>query len=622
MTRRTDWTPPPARGSTIVISDGPSSDVATFEQDGQDHARPFGTLVASYRCTESPFEEAAPYQSDGSDTKRRKLTGSATEKIGRPTPGAAAKQVAKKKAPRKKPRTITAIATAAYKTASQAEPADTPPQTITPQPLIEVAKQDFVFGTSSQLAREQSPTFLRSLQKATQEFNALEEVPFRSPLNSDAIEPPERGLKLWGAAARDADGDLFDIQVIDLMEEDSAVPQTARDADPYGYFRAEDRSSSCLHDRGARAAGSAVTEGKGYQSDTLPGYIDDRSNAADPSNRSELPKMRPINRSSSTTVETISSTTATARTSQRPQSPGRQPLPGSNAGNPPPPAWESYTDAQLCKTLSRYGFKPIKRRPAMIALLQQILIQTNQVAPQQVRSKSTVGSRSSEAAATKVITPKKARGRPRRDVNEEAPAQDPPPSAQAPETPKRPRGRPRKGSQTTSPTKAKNSEQESKSKHAGQVAAPRKSKTKKVTEIDDSESELGSMPSSSPGSSPGSSVSGARQIDLAMSVDEDTELSLAMTPTDAQSNLFSHISEAVTTAPRATDPARPSWHEKILLYDPIVLEDLAAWLNSGPLSRVGYDGEVNPVEVKKWCESKSICCLWKVNLRGKERKRY
>jgi hypothetical protein len=60
----------------------------------------------------------------------------------------------------------------------------------------------------------------------------------------------------------------------------------------------------------------------------------------------------------------------------------------------------------------------------------------------------------------------------------------------------------------------------------------------------------------------------------------------------------------------------------MLLYDPIVLEDLASWLNSGQLTRVGCDEEVNPGELKKWCESKSVCCLWKVNLRGKERKRY
>ena len=93
------------------------------------------------------------------------------------------------------------------------------------------------------------------------------------------------------------------------------------------------------------------------------------------------------------------------------------------------------------------------------------------------------------------------------------------------------------------------------------------------------------------------------------------------TPDGKQSVLFDGITEAVTSAPRSTDPSKPSWYEKILLYDPIVLEDITAWLNSGQLTRVGHDGEIPPGEVKKWCESKGVICLWKVNLRGKERKR-
>ncbi|KOS17530.1 Structure-specific endonuclease subunit SLX4 [Escovopsis weberi] len=85
---------------------------------------------------------------------------------------------------------------------------------------------------------------------------------------------------------------------------------------------------------------------------------------------------------------------------------------------------------------------------------------------------------------------------------------------------------------------------------------------------------------------------------------------------------FSYVTRAVRSAPRATDPAKPSWHEKMLLYDPIILEDLTAWLNGGELSRVGYDGEVSVADVKRWCESRSICCLKRENLRGQERKRY
>jgi hypothetical protein len=53
-----------------------------------------------------------------------------------------------------------------------------------------------------------------------------------------------------------------------------------------------------------------------------------------------------------------------------------------------------------------------------------------------------------------------------------------------------------------------------------------------------------------------------------------------------------------------------------------VLEDLTVWLNTGALENIGWDGEVEPKIVKKWCESKGICCLWKENLRGGSRSRY
>jgi hypothetical protein len=60
----------------------------------------------------------------------------------------------------------------------------------------------------------------------------------------------------------------------------------------------------------------------------------------------------------------------------------------------------------------------------------------------------------------------------------------------------------------------------------------------------------------------------------------------------------------------------PTWHEKILLYDPIILEDLTAWLNVEGLGLVGEDGEVSALEVRDWCESNGICCLWKGGWRG------
>jgi hypothetical protein len=100
------------------------------------------------------------------------------------------------------------------------------------------------------------------------------------------------------------------------------------------------------------------------------------------------------------------------------------------------------------------------------------------------------------------------------------------------------------------------------------------------------------------------------------------EGSLAVGAGHDQSSLMSCITQAVQSAPPTNDPAQPSWHEKMLMYEPVILEDLAAWLNTGPLTNEGYDGEVSPGEVKQWCESKSVCCLWRMNISGKERKRF
>jgi hypothetical protein len=76
-------------------------------------------------------------------------------------------------------------------------------------------------------------------------------------------------------------------------------------------------------------------------------------------------------------------------------------------------------------------------------------------------------------------------------------------------------------------------------------------------------------------------------------------------------DLASQITKAICAQPKM--PAvhgskRPTWHEKILLYDPIVLEDLAVWLNTEGLALVGEDREVHPGVVREWCESKGICC--------------
>ncbi|ERF72568.1 hypothetical protein EPUS_02850 [Endocarpon pusillum Z07020] len=91
----------------------------------------------------------------------------------------------------------------------------------------------------------------------------------------------------------------------------------------------------------------------------------------------------------------------------------------------------------------------------------------------------------------------------------------------------------------------------------------------------------------------------------------------------SQPALSKQITLAITTfqPPPSTlqhnSQQNPTFHQKILMYDPIILEDLAAWLNTEGFKCIGEDREVGPIEVREWCEDRGICCLWRGGWRGK-----
>ena len=74
--------------------------------------------------------------------------------------------------------------------------------------------------------------------------------------------------------------------------------------------------------------------------------------------------------------------------------------------------------------------------------------------------------------------------------------------------------------------------------------------------------------------------------------------------------LLISIHKAIMNQEPTHSISNPSWKEQIAMYDPIILEDLTAWLNTGGLDSVGVDGEVEPALVRDWCESKSVCFIW------------
>ncbi|KAF2023795.1 hypothetical protein EK21DRAFT_80096 [Setomelanomma holmii] len=113
--------------------------------------------------------------------------------------------------------------------------------------------------------------------------------------------------------------------------------------------------------------------------------------------------------------------------------------------------------------------------------------------------------------------------------------------------------------------------------------------------------------------------------------------------TTFKSIVFSAITAHTRSLPPTTNPKRPSWHEKILMYDPIVLEDFTAYLNvstsirtwkratklqvkawnkelislgepaidtTSPAEILAVAKVLEAWQVQAWCESMSICCIW------------
>jgi hypothetical protein len=257
------------------------------------------------------------------------------------------------------------------------------------------------------------------------------------------------------------------------------------------------------------------------------------------------------------------------------------------------PNFEAYTMAQLAKEVASYHFKPVKSRDQMIKLLEKCW---------EGKQRMAMGDLSTNVPSS---SPKKIS----KSVNE------PPPSSQVQAaSPKRPRGRPKKDSTSSSPAKPR-------TKTASVAAALSRARKaqKKAEAIDEiSDSDTAQTPSP-PRRHPSQIGTPPLPLQLSSSASIDTR---ELSPTSSQVRLFKYITTAVKSAPPSTDSTNPSWYEKILLYDPIILEDLTVWLNTGALEKAGWDGEVDPKEVKKWCESNSICCLWKENLRGGTRSRY
>ncbi|KAL5361930.1 structure-specific endonuclease subunit slx4 [Aspergillus floccosus] len=422
-------------------------------------------------------------------------------------------------------------------------------------------EQDLIFGTCSQLEREESPTMIRDMQAtineseqnmASQPTNSLLQRTGESSSSISTVSRFRAPKSLWSVAARDLDGSLIDAEVVDLTESPSFKLSTGNNQ----------ITASLLPE-------NPPTEEKRPESDA-PSQPSKRIHNHDETSKPEAPEH--MHRSM--------------------------------------PDYNDFTDAALSERVTEFGFKPLKNRRRMIEILEKCWETKYGPSPY---IKDTSDQQAGPASPTSHVTsarPKVAEGKARK---------------------------PKRSRETTKPKTAPGSKRTKKS-HTNlcATAEPTRERTKStasrtksnkpssvttyrdVEEIEDSEEEIIPSPNWLQNNF---RISHSSKGTTSLSV-TDNPSSPSLMPSCADSSGVDKgnagdIPDQITRAVRAQSSRRPgtrncpTWHEKILMYDPIILEDFTTWLNTEGLGLVREDREVNVGAVRQWCESRGICCCYR-----------
>ncbi|CAK4031302.1 Structure-specific endonuclease subunit SLX4 [Lecanosticta acicola] len=483
--------------------------------------------------------------------------------------------------------------------------------------------QDFLFGTSSQLAVEESPTFIREMQMVLQESEVLAALSSSPQLKSRIrISSAPEGTSLsigqafrdlWCTSARDHGGDTLD----SLRPNRAATPSLITEGDDRER-RLLPNSPGTLNTTKMHGGneGLVTVEDAPVDTEVVPLRADEAvPNAGHPPSDDSWMMLK-----SDSTVADIANVADTAVVSKQTLV---EPLPLQ------PPSMQR---AATSPTRLRAALEDLDANAGLFA-------RTSPVKGINFGQRTYTTDVRAEQA-------KRPRGRPRKDASA---------SRAAPESPKR-RGRPPKVERMVADSAPLYSRIVSSKTGLSASQPTTSSGFVNIDEISDSDSPATPSP---PRRRATSSPPAVQPLTLGVvqspSVKAKAPAAVTSTlkPGDAdwptiQDKLFPRITQVVTSVPRSDDMDNPTWHEKILLYDPIVLEDLTAWLNEQDIrieiqrlkpkaktkgrKKKGEEveepeyetvrKELEPCMVQKWCEDKSICCLWKEGLRGGVRTRY
>ena len=674
MRRRLDWTPPRETACEEVsfVDNGENKS----EGHGPNAIVGFGKLLADYNYSgiASNARDLVQNSNAGGPTKRRRIDlvdpqvqSLLNGKSGlvEQTPAQGEDMAGKSKKPAKsKPKkftTLTARMTAQYATkdAEEDEPAidcvpdirttksrrskaqetaeDSPFTILSPEAALEfVNDQDLVFGTCSQLEREDSPQTLREMQQAIRASESLSHSEdtrnsTSNPATRSAQESSIRSVtrmagtrNLWCVAARDSEGSLIQskaLNVIDLTDRAEYTPHKSSEIVnkaphkplPKDWFEHE---FADIDSPPEKRPLSSTRSGKASASTTQ---------APDPAPApAPVQALVPAPAPESTVKAT---TTKPAKKAVNPpaEAVNHQPA-GSQA--PPMPEYAGFTDAELSKQITAFGFKAVRGRKKMIDLLQQCW-ESKHGSNASPKTGQQTGSVPGKKSDTKVASD--------------------------------PKAKPKSGTTTNTKMSVETTKSTSASRTTLQTSPQKLSGVKPITgtstsfidveEIQDSEEEITPSPSQvqkhysdiyskkrggsrvpehpldiltkTPPASPTKSKVVSSKTRVTKQSSSTSIKTSRMTKYSGQiclSDISAQITKAVRVQPRLSplssslgSRSQPTWHEKILMYDPIVLEDFTAWLNVEGLGLVGEDREVSTGSVREWCESKGICCCWKKN---------
>ncbi|KAL9071350.1 MAG: hypothetical protein Q9157_005492 [Trypethelium eluteriae] len=430
-------------------------------------------------------------------------------------------------------------------------------------------RQDLVFGSSSQLASGESPSFIRDMQQAIRESEAATPVP--GAASNMAMTDPKYSRQpfslagaargLWSAAARDHDNGTLSPE----FKQSEAQPSVSSEEKEASFVHIDDVETKTQvawqRRKGIQSFGSASVDGKHANS---PSLVDETGTDFIPVDgiATKETERRSVHRKDA--LDTFSDVARSGAEQECRQALlARQP--------------NGETTNPLC-------VKPVKKargRPR----------KDPSQAPKPRNPRKAPASDSGQTTSTKQRrsrTSKKNNSHPTekdewQDIDEIS-------DYEAPPTPSPPR---RRASQSPHPPQALDLASTA-SNPVAEKPAPKQSRK--------------------PGKKPPPFSSTSKASYFGPTTTDER----ALWPSVAE-RLFPFLTTTVKAAPRSSDPNRPSWHEKMLMYDPIVAEDLTEWLKDRVEAETEFEGwqwewwqrgkGLRAWMVRRWCEEMGVCCV-------------